>query len=43
LYRTNQRAFNGTLWDTNADGSLSAAENLLRTEAFTLFDAINNT
>lgn len=42
LYRTNQRARDGVLWDAN-DNGLSTAELLLRAQALTLFDTINNT
>jgi hypothetical protein len=43
LSRTNARARKGAVWDANADGSLNAAENVLRTQASSLFDTINNT
>lgn len=43
LSRTNARARKGVLWDANADGTLSAGEMILRNQASSLFDAINNT
>ena len=43
LSRTNARARKGIVWDANGDGSLSAAETVLRTQTYSLFDTINNT
>lgn len=40
LYLTNIRAHNGVLWDANGDGTLSLAENILRTEAYSLFESL---
>ena len=43
LSRTNSKARNGILWDLNANGQLSAAEQALRTLANDLFTDINET
>ena len=43
LQRTNARARNGLLWDTNGDGILSAAETSMRNMGYSLFTTINNT
>ena len=43
LYRTNQQASNGVLWDINGNHSLSRTENMLRNLAYDLFHTINNT
>ena len=43
LSRANARARKGLLWDANGDGSLSAAETVLRNQVYSLFGAINNT
>jgi hypothetical protein len=42
LSRANTSARKGTLWDANGDGSLSTAETVLRNQAYSLFDSINN-
>ena len=43
LTLTNTDAHKGILWDLYGNGSLSAAETILRLQADALFDAINNT
>ena len=42
LSRTNARARKGAVWDANGDGSLNSAESVLRNQATSLFDSINN-
>ncbi len=42
LQRTNLRARSGVLWNTTGDSSLSAAETLMRNQAYDLFNSINN-
>ena len=43
LTLANTDAHKGLLWDLDGDGSLSAAETMLRLQADELFDTINNT
>ena len=43
LSRTNSRARKGVVWDFNGDGSLNAAETVLRNQALSLLHAINST
>jgi hypothetical protein len=43
LSRTNARARKGVVWDANGDGASSAAESILRKQAWSLFNMINNT
>lgn len=43
LYRTNQRAKNGVLWNSDGSSTVSTAEAILRAQALMLFDSINNT
>ena len=43
LSRANVRARKGLVWDANANGSLSTAESVLRSQISSLFVTINNT
>ena len=43
LSRANARARKGFLWDANGDGSLNPAETILRSQVYSVFDAINKT
>jgi hypothetical protein len=42
LSRTNARGRKGVVWDANGDGKLNAAESVVRNQACSLFDTINN-
>jgi len=43
LVKTDFYAFNGLLWDTNHNGTISSLEDALRNMGNTVFDGINNT